>query len=72
MRLSVALRPVNRALIIVGGYGLKWNLSPSDVVKWYHCTSQMIGIANYVGVMATNGRTSLSYTHLTLPTNYSL
>ncbi len=56
MRLCIALCPFKRALIIVGGYGLKWNLSPSEAEKWDYCVSQMIGIANYVGVMASSGR----------------
>jgi hypothetical protein len=56
MRLCIALRPFKRALIIAGGYGLKWNLAPSEAVKWDHFVSQLIGIANHVGIMATSGR----------------
>ena len=36
MRLCIALRPLKRALIIAGGFGLKWNLSPSDAVLGPH------------------------------------
>ncbi len=32
-----------------------WNLPPQEVENWDYMTSQMIGIANTVGVMATNG-----------------
>jgi hypothetical protein len=56
MKLCLALRPFKRALLIAGGFGLKWQLSPPEAVKWDHMTSQVIGIANHVGVMATDGR----------------
>jgi hypothetical protein len=56
MRLCIALRRFKRALVIVGGYGSKWNLQPSEAEKWDYMVTQMIGIANHVGTMAISGR----------------
>ncbi len=56
MRLCIALRRFKRALVIVGGYGSKWNLQPSEAEKWDYMVSQVIGIASYVGTMAISGR----------------
>ena len=55
MQLCIALRPYKRALIIGGGSGLMWNLPPRAAERWDYMTSQMICIANTVGVIATNG-----------------
>ncbi len=56
MKLCMELRKHKRALIVVGGSGFQWKLSPPEAIKWDHMVSQFIGIGQSCGVMAVDGQ----------------
>ena len=67
MKLCMELRKHKRALIIVGGSGFQWKLSPPEAIRWDNMVSQLIGIM----AMAVNDSEALR-PHDVSPRRHSL